>query len=108
MADLKPTPARLDLLHAVEHLARRAIDRRLGYPAPDAVIAVTPDPDRQDAVILHVNSGGNALAAASALNAAGYRTGDTYYDPFQPGHYGVQVLVTDTGRAVLNAANPPQ
>lgn len=77
----------------VRRHAARAIRERLGHPAGDAIIACFSDPDRVGTAILHVNSGGNAIAAETGLRAAGYRVEPTNYDPFAPGHYGVQIRV---------------
>jgi len=52
-----------------------------------------PGTARPKNVILHVNSGGNAYAAASELRNRGYRVEPTDYDPFGPGNYGVQLRV---------------
>jgi hypothetical protein len=38
------------------------IIERPRHPAPDAVLSIDRDPDHPGAVVLHVNSGGNALA----------------------------------------------
>jgi hypothetical protein len=86
----------------VRAIAQRAIDDRLGYVALYAILSVayeTGDPfravmgDRLRAVILHVNSGGNAAACRIALGQAGYLTEPTGYDPFAEGNYGVQMRV---------------
>lgn len=76
----------------VERHARRAIARRVG-DATEAIIAVSRDSARPKSVILHVNSGGNARAAASELRNRGYHVEPTDYDPFGPGNYGVQLRV---------------
>lgn len=76
----------------VEHHARDAISRRIGYSA-GAVISVARDECRPETVVLHVNSGGNARAAELALRSRGYRVEPTDYDPFAPGNYGVQLRV---------------
>lgn len=47
-------------------------------------------------MILHVNSGGNARAAEIELRHHGYRVQPTDYNPFAPGHYGVQLRVGPT------------
>lgn len=65
---LKPSPARLDMRHLTNH-ARRAISERLRYPAPEALRAVERAPG---AVIIRVNSGGNALAVELYLHGRGY------------------------------------
>ena len=75
----------------VERRTRSAVFRRLGYAEPRAVISITYDPDRPGAVLLHVNSGGNALACEPELRGAGYAV-----EPggAAPGHYGVLLRVT--------------
>lgn len=75
----------------VERHARSAITRRLGYAEPTAVIGL--EREAGGTVLLHVNSGGNALAAQALLQSLGYSVEDTDYDPFAPGHYGVQLRV---------------
>ncbi|SKS72915.1 Uncharacterised protein [Mycobacteroides abscessus subsp. bolletii] len=75
----------------VERHARSAINRRLGYVERNAVIGLEREHD--GTVLLHVNSGGNALAAQSLLQSLGYRVEDTDYDPFAAGNYGVQLRV---------------
>ncbi len=53
----------------VERIARTAITARLGYHQDNTVIECV----QQGAeVLLHVNSGGNAITAENALTAAGY------------------------------------
>ncbi len=76
----------------VEHHARGAISRRIGY-ATGAVVSVVRDESRPGTVILHVNSGGNARAAKLELRSRGYQVEPTDYDPFAPGNYGVQLRV---------------
>lgn len=85
--------------HHVQHHVHRAIGQRLGRPSPSAVIAVTRDTGRPEGVIVHVNSGGNACAAEQALRARGYRVEPMDYDPFAPGHYGVQFRVVAKPKA---------
>jgi len=85
-------PARLDTRHLANH-ARRAIAERLRYPAPDALIAVERE---GGAVILRVNSGGNALAVESWLRGRGYRA---EYAGTNPGGYGCAVKVTVVPKA---------
>lgn len=75
----------------VERHARSAINRRLGYVEQNAVIGL--EREAGGTVILHVNSGGNALAAKFLLQSLGYCVEDTDYDPFAAGHYGVQLRV---------------
>lgn len=88
-------------VHHVERHARRAIARRLGRPHAPAIIAVVRDGTHS--VILHVNSGGNALAAERELRLRGYQVEHTEYDPFAAGHYGVQLRVSP---GVPSAAHP--
>lgn len=76
----------------VERHAVEAIARRLGHYVADAVIGSTRE--EGGTVILHLNSGGNALAAESRLRSLGYRVEPTDYDPYAPGHYGVQLRVS--------------
>lgn len=90
-------------VHHVERHARRAIARRLGRPHAPAIIAVVRDGTHPGSVILHVNSGGNALAAERELRLRGYQVEHTEYDPFADGHYGVQLRVSPT---VPSAAQP--
>jgi hypothetical protein len=80
-------PTRLNTRALAGH-AHRAIAHRLGYDAPDALIAA----DRAgDAVLLRLNSGGNALAVESWLRTRGYVTA---YAGKNPGGYGCSVKVT--------------
>lgn len=76
--------------HHVKRRAWRAIGRRLGYAAPNAIISINRDTDRPGAVLLHLNSGGNAIAVSTALRDAGYQVQD---GPPHPSRYGVQLLV---------------
>lgn len=85
MADTAPT--RLDRRH-VENHAHRAITERLGYHAPQAVIAVERD---GNALLLRLNSGGNALAVEPYLCRRGYRA---EYAGKNPSGYGCTVRVT--------------
>lgn len=78
---------RLDTRHLARH-ARKAIRERLGYPAPYALLAVERD---GPAVILRLNSGGNALAVEPYLRQRGYQA---KYDGGNPGGYGCAVRVT--------------
>lgn len=84
----------------VEHHARGAISRRIGYSA-GAVISVVRDESRPETVILHVNSGGNARAAELELRSRGYCVEPTDYDPFAPGNYGVQLRVAPQSQPAL-------
>ncbi len=78
---------RLDTRHLANH-ARRAIAERLRYAWPEALIAVK----REDgAVILRLNSGGNAIAVESYLRQRGYRA---QYAGRNPDGYGCAVRVT--------------
>ncbi len=80
-------PLRLDTRHLANH-ARRAIAERLRYAAPEALRAV----EREDgAVILRLNSGGNALAVESWLRQHGYLV---EYAGRNPDGYGCAVRVT--------------
>lgn len=79
--------------HHVERHANRTITQRLGCAPPEAVISVIRDHAVTGTVILHVNSGGNALASELQLRSLGYRVEPTNYAPFTPGHYGVQLRV---------------
>lgn len=56
----------------VRTIAERAIADRLGHPMSEAVIEVRADAGDDDAVVLHVNSGGNAIVCEEALMRAGY------------------------------------
>lgn len=84
-------------VYDVRRRAERAITERLRYHAPDAIISADYDLSEAgrdfQAVILHVNSGDNAIACHDALRRAGYTVEETDYDPFAPGHYGVQLRV---------------
>ncbi|BEL41757.1 hypothetical protein [Mycobacteroides abscessus] len=97
------TAVRQVQVHHVERHASRAITRRLGRHYVPAIIAVVRDGTRPVSVILHVNSGGNALAAERELRFRGYQVDHTEYDPFADGHYGVQLRVSPS---VLPAARP--
>ncbi len=82
-------------LRHVERHARKAIGNRLGYGAREAVITVARE--ERGTVMLHVNSGGNAIAAEQRLRSRGYRV---EYKPHVPGVYGVQLLVGAAQEAV--------
>jgi hypothetical protein len=77
-------------IQKVRKVATRAIFDRLKYHAPEAVIDVFPDPQASGAIILHVNSGGNALACEVALQREGFRVEPNGYDGYAPGNYGAQ------------------
>lgn len=80
-------PTRLNTQHLSRH-ARRAIRERLLYAAPEALLAV----DREkDAVLLRLNSGGDAIAVKNYLNRRGYRA---EFAGTNPGGYGCSVKVT--------------
>ena len=81
----------------IRRLAKQAIADRLGPHSTVApgycIIAITQAaPDGP--VVLHVNSGNNAQACRSLFLSRGYQVGETGYDPFAKGHYGVQILVS--------------
>lgn len=75
----------------IERHAAEAIADRVGHDVADAVIGSTRE--KGGTVILHINSGGNARAAESRLRSLGYRVESTDYNPYAPGHYGVQLRV---------------
>jgi hypothetical protein len=78
----------------VRRYAAFAISERLNYGSiQGAIIACGRDSDDPRAVILHLNSVGNALAAETALRQAGYLVEGTGYDPFAPGNHGVQLRI---------------
>jgi hypothetical protein len=83
----RPVIRRLDTRHLARH-ARKAIRERLGYPAPDALLAVERD---GKSVILRLNSGGNAIAVETRLRERGYLAEDAGGNP---GGYGCAVRVT--------------
>lgn len=57
----------------IERRARAAITDRLGHHPDDTTFTVTRDREHDDAAVLSVDSGGNALACTQALRAgAGY------------------------------------
>ncbi|NGN63180.1 hypothetical protein G5C51_04560 [Streptomyces sp. A7024] len=77
--------------HVAQHAHQAIWDRRVN--PNHAVLSVERDPDRPEAVILHVNSGGNAIACRNHFQRAGYRVEDTDYDPFADGNYGVRLRI---------------
>ena len=82
----------------VERIARTAIRERLGYVQDNTVIQCV---QQDQEVLLHVNSGGNALAAEEALLASGY---DVAAGP--AADYGVRMLVRSLP-AMLNVQRCP-
>lgn len=68
-------PRALLVLHAeaIRRLTTAAISERLGHDGGQYVIGVDQDAAQPGTLILHVNSGGNSLAAEPALNRHGYR-----------------------------------
>ncbi|BEL41998.1 Uncharacterised protein [Mycobacteroides abscessus subsp. abscessus] len=87
-------------LRHVERHARKAIGNRLGYAARDAVITVVRE--EHGRVMLHVNSGGNAIVAEQRLRSRGYRV---EYKQHVPGVYGVQLLVGAAQESVQESYN---
>lgn len=85
-------PTRLDIRHIRNH-ALHAIAGRLCHPAPEALLAAERD---GDAVILRLNSGGNAIAVESYLNLCGYLADDAGKNP---DGYGCAVRVRLQGKA---------
>lgn len=90
---------RLVQRHHVAHHAHRAITERLRHAAPDAVLSVDRTPDHPAAVVLQVNSGGNAIACRTALTRAGYRCEDI---PSPADQYGVRLRILPTASATPN------
>lgn len=84
---MMPKIKQVQLRHVERH-ARKAIRNRLGYAARDAVIAAVRE--EHGTVMLHVNSGGNAIVTEQRLRSRGYRI---EYKPHTPGVYGVQLLI---------------
>jgi hypothetical protein len=72
----------------VAQIAETAITERLGAPDPHAIISAT---QTRTGVLLHINSGRNALAAEAALARAGYAVGP---EPPPPNGYGPRMRVT--------------
>lgn len=87
--DVPPARRRVSVA-AVRSRAEHAIARRLGHTTPDAVRGVKQDPDRPNAVLLHVNSGGNSLACEAELVNDRYTV--EHLGPSQTG-YGVVLRV---------------
>lgn len=77
---------KLDTRWIREH-ARKAITERLGHDAPEALLAVERD---GMAVMVRVNSGGNALAVEARLRQRGYKAEQAGSNP---GGYGCAVRV---------------
>lgn len=99
----RPTIRQVHVRH-VERRAWRAIADRLGTaPRGGGVIACHRDPGEPAAVLLHVNSGGNAVAVTDALTEAGYTVEQTSYDPWARGNYGVQLRVAPTAPPRVHA-----
>lgn len=70
-------------VEGAEHIARQAIRDRLANAAAEhAILDVSPG-GPPNTLLLHVNSGGNALACEDALTAAGYLVDS------RPADYGV-------------------
>lgn len=92
-----PRIRRLDSRHIAAH-ARRAIAERLGHPAADALLAVERN---GTAVVLRLNSGGNALAVADYLRQRGYRAEQ---DGGNPDGYGCAVRVNVRADSTAEAA----
>jgi hypothetical protein len=70
-------------------------DRPVGVVGPSTRGGrVFPDPDDPSAMILHVNSGGNAAACSQALPRERFLVEwNREYDPYAHGNYGVQLRV---------------
>ena len=83
------SPTRLDIRHIRNHALKGIAARRLSVSADYCLLGITRDDS--GAVIVHVNSGGNACAVESELNGCGYRA---EYLPFDPDVYGAKVRVT--------------
>ncbi|MEV1003431.1 hypothetical protein [Nonomuraea sp. NPDC050202] len=92
----RPPQRKVVTTRNVRRHAARAIVDRLGYDVPEAIISCDRDPDTAGAVLLHVNSGGNAIECENALRSAGYRV-EPGGPP--PGAYGVQLRVLPGGEA---------
>lgn len=92
----RPPQRKVVQAHNVRRHAARAIAERLRYDAPEAIISCDRDPDTAGAVLLHVNSGGNAIECENALRSAGYRV-EPGGPP--PGEYGVRLRVLPGGEA---------
>lgn len=85
------TPIRQVQRCHVERHAAAAIAQRLGHDVADAVLGTIRA--RGGAVLLHLNSSGNAAAAESRLRALGYHVEPTDYNSYAPGNYGVKLRV---------------
>lgn len=83
----KPARRRVQTRY-VRRIAARAIADRLGVGAAGTIIDCDRDPQDTRAVILHVNSGGNALTAEYALRNDGYGV-----DPVPYFGYGMQLRI---------------
>lgn len=91
------TIRRLDARHIERH-ARGAITERLRYEAPEALRAVERD---GGAVVVRLNSGGNALAVEARLRQCGYKADQAGGNP---DGYGCAVRVTLAARTDQEAA----
>ncbi|MEV0236900.1 hypothetical protein [Nonomuraea sp. NPDC050786] len=92
----RPPQRKVVQAHNVRRHAARAIAERLGSPMPEAILSCDRDPDTAGAMLLHVNSGGNAIECENALRSAGYRVEPG--DP-PPGEYGVRLRILPGGEA---------
>jgi hypothetical protein len=79
---------RLDVRHVRNHALKAIRERRLGVSADRCLLGITRD---SEAVVIHVNSGGNMCAVEQWLNWHGYRAEGL---PFDPDVYGGKVRVT--------------
>lgn len=82
------TPQRLDIRHLRNHALNAIATRKLGVSADYCLLGIARD---GDAVVIHVNSGGNGCAVEGWLNGHGYRA---EFLPFEPDAYGAKVRVT--------------
>lgn len=92
-------------LVVVGSIAAGAIAARLGQPFPDGVLDVRQDASDDDALIVHVNSGGNAIVVEVALNRAGY---DVAPLPAADDVHGVLLRVRASSAAALDSAADPR